>query len=102
MVEVPAVATSTWIEWRRLPLSEARRSWNGERVGLVSDLRCECARTSCRDTVPAVAATHRCLPDYFIVSPAHLDGNAVVRAADRFFVVESRRSASRNSTGKMA
>jgi hypothetical protein len=69
-------------------LSEARRAWNGEHVGTVSELRCECAQPSCRGTVPAIAETHRGIADRFIVAPAHLNGGVVARAADRFFVVE--------------
>jgi hypothetical protein len=75
---------------RPLALSEARRAWNRERIALVSDLRCECTRPSCRDRVPAVAEMHRREADQFVVAPAHSDGVFVVRVADRFFVVELR------------
>ena len=37
-----------------------------------------------------VAETHRRAADQFLVSPAHFDDGVVVRAADRFFVVELR------------
>ena len=73
----------------RLALSEARRAWNRDRSALVSDLRCECTRPSCRGRVPAVAESHRRGADQFVVAPAHFDDGVVVRAADRFFVVES-------------
>jgi hypothetical protein len=51
--------------------------------------------------VPAVAETHRSAADQFVVAPAHLDGGVVVRAADRFFVVESGGPAIRHSRGAM-
>jgi hypothetical protein len=38
--------------------------------------------------VPAVAETHRGIGERFVVMPAHFDGGVVVRAADRFFVVD--------------
>lgn len=69
-------------------LSEARRAWNSEHIGAVSELRCECAQPDCRGTVPAVAETHRGTACRFIVMPAHLNGGVVARAADQFFVVE--------------
>jgi len=79
-------------EWLRsgpvLTVSEARRAGNRERIGVIGELRCECARPSCRDTVPAAAETHRGIAERFVVMPAHFDGGVVVRAADRFFVVE--------------
>ncbi len=84
-----------------LAVSEARRAWNRDRIGLVSDLRCECTRLSCRDKVPAVAETHRRVADQLVVVPAHFDGGVVVRAADRFFVVESGGRAIRHSQGEM-
>lgn len=68
--------------------SEARRAWNREHIGAVSELLCECALPDCRGTVPAVADTHRGNAERFIVMPAHLDGGVVAKAADRFFVVE--------------
>ena len=82
-------------------VSEARRAWNGEHIGVVSELRCECAQPNCTDTVPAVAETHRGTAERFIVLPAHLIGGVVVRAADRFFVVEPAglRPASRAADG---
>jgi hypothetical protein len=79
-------------EWLRsspvLTVSEARRAGNREHIGLVAELRCECARPNCRDTVPAVAETHRGIAERFVVMPDHFDGGVVVRAADRFFVVD--------------
>jgi hypothetical protein len=76
---------------QRLRPSEALRAWNRERIDLVSQLRCECGQLTCTDTVPAVAETHRGSADRFLVTPAHLGGGVVVRAADRFFVVDSGR-----------
>lgn len=73
----------------RLELAAVRRAVNRERSGYVAQHRCECARPSCRDTFPAAAEAHRGTDDRFIVAPTHVDGGmAVVRAADRFFVVE--------------
>jgi hypothetical protein len=74
-------------------LSEARRTWNREHIGTVSELRCECTRPSCQGTVPAAAEAHRGRTERFIVTPAHLNGGVVARAADRFFVVEPVRPA---------
>jgi hypothetical protein len=45
--------------------------------------------------VPAVAHAHRTGLAQFIVASAHFDGGLVVRAADRFFVVELRGHAAR-------
>lgn len=73
---------------RRLRPSEAVRDLNRERMGLLSELRCECGQPTCRDTLPLVAETHRGMADRFVVTPAHFSSGAVVRAADRFFVVE--------------
>jgi len=69
-------------------VSEARRAWNRERIGIASELRCECAHADCRRRLPAVAETHRGTAQRFIVTPEHLGGGNVVRAADSFFVVE--------------
>ena len=71
-----------------LPVSELRRARNRQRISLVSELRCECARSNCRDTVPAVAETHRGIAERFVVTPAHFEDGVVVRAADSFFVVQ--------------
>jgi len=38
--------------------------------------------------LPAVAETHRGSVERFVVTPAHFEGGVVVRAADRFFVVQ--------------
>ncbi len=76
---------------------EARRSGNAELRGLVARRFCECALPGCRETFPAAAEAYRGTADRFIVVPAHLgvvvtpaniDDGRVVRAADRFFVVE--------------
>jgi hypothetical protein len=83
-------------------LAPARRAGNVERSGFVTRLRCECALPSCRETFPAGAESYRGTAERFIVVPAHLgaivtpanlDGTTVVRAADRFFVVELEGSA---------
>jgi len=79
-----------------LTLSEARRAGNRARIGLVSELRCECARPNCTETLPGVAGTHR-RADQLVVTPAHLDGGVAARIADRFFVIESRGDAMRHS-----
>jgi hypothetical protein len=71
-----------------LTVSESRRAGNRERFGLLSVLRCECARPNCKDTVPAAAEAQRGIGERFVVTPAHFEGGVVVRAADRFFVVE--------------
>ena len=85
-------------------LAPARRAGNVERRGFVSRLRCECALPSCRETFPDGAESYRGTAERFIVVPAHLGAivtranrhhAAVVRAADRFFVVELNRSAGR-------
>jgi hypothetical protein len=94
------LAAREWIRSSPLALSEARRAWNRDRIGLVSGLRCECTSPSCRGRVPAVAETHRWAADQFVVAPAHFDGGVVVRAADRFFVVELREHAARRSAGE--
>ena len=73
---------------QRLRPSEALRALNRERIGLVTELRCECGQLTCRDTLPLVAETHRGMADRFVVTPAHFSDGAVVRAADRFFVVD--------------
>jgi hypothetical protein len=75
-------------------VSEARRGWNIERAGLISELRCECGRPACGGTVPGVAELHRGTADCFVVVPAHFNGGVVLRAADRFFVVDSGRRGS--------
>jgi len=79
-----------------LTLSEARRAGNRARIGLVSELRCECARPNWTETLPGVAGTHR-RADQLVVTPAHLDGGVAARIADRFFVIESRGDAMRHS-----
>jgi hypothetical protein len=71
-------------------LSELRRARNRQNIGLIAELRCECAVPSCRETFPAVADGHR-RADCSIVAPAHLNGDTAVRVADRFFVIEPRR-----------
>jgi hypothetical protein len=83
-------------------LAPARRAGNHERRGFVTRLHCECALPSCRETFPAGAESYRGAAQCFIVVPAHLGAivtpadlydATVVRAADRFFVVELDRSA---------
>jgi hypothetical protein len=85
-------------------LAPARRAGNVERRGFVTRLHCECALPSCRETFPAGTESYRGTAERFIVVPAHLGAivtpanlhdATVVRAADRFFVVELDRSAAR-------
>jgi hypothetical protein len=90
------LATREWIRSGPLALSEARRASNRAGIGLVSELRCECTRPNCTEKLPCVAGTHR-TADQLLVAPAHLDGGVVARAADRFFVIESRSHAIRHS-----
>lgn len=71
--------------------AELQRAANREGIGPVAELRCECGGLSCHDLVPGGAETYRGRPDRFVVSPSHFVGGVVVRAADRFFVVEVRR-----------
>ena len=80
-------------------MSESRRARNRELIGLVSELRCECGRPNCKATVPAVAETQRGIAERLVVTPAHFEGGVVVRAADRFFVVEPDRYALGKSQG---
>jgi hypothetical protein len=72
----------------QLDLSEARREWNYDRIGLGADLRCECGSPRCQATAPAIAASHRRGADQFVVASTHFVGGRVVKAADQFFVVE--------------
>jgi hypothetical protein len=70
-------------------IRESRRAGNRAREGFVDHLRCECARPGCRGGFPAVAEQYRGAGERFIVMPDHrTDGETVVAAADRFFVVE--------------
>lgn len=73
---------------QRLRPSDVRRALDRERIDLVCEFRCECGQSTCRETVPAVAETHRGSADCYVVTPAHFSGGVVVRAADRFFVVD--------------
>ena len=91
------LATREWIGSSPLALSEARRAGNRDRIGLFSQLRCECTRPNCTETLPAVAETHRRAADQLIVAPAHFDGGVVARCADQFFVIESLGDAILNS-----
>jgi hypothetical protein len=87
-----------------LDLAPSRRAGSIECRRFVSGLRCECGQLSCRETFPAAAGSHRGNAGRVIVVPAHLgaivsltdlDNGTVVRAADRFFVVELNESAGR-------
>jgi hypothetical protein len=49
--------------------------------------------------VPAAAEAQRGIDERFVVTPAHFEGGVVVRAADRFFVVEPDRYALGKSQG---
>jgi hypothetical protein len=90
------LATREWICSGPLALSEAQRTSNRGRIGLASELRCECTRRNCTETLPGVAGTHRST-DQVVVAPAHLDGGVVARATGRFFVIEPRGHAIRHS-----
>lgn len=92
----PDLATRERIRSRPLGLSEARRAGNRARIGLASELRCECTRPNCTETLPGVAGTHR-RAGQLVVAPAHFDGGVVARVADQFFVIESRGAAIRPS-----
>ena len=81
-------------------LSERRRAENRQSLGLVTELRCECALPGCRETFPAAADHHRGTADRFIVAPAHVNGGTPVKVADRFFVI-SRRERPRPSTNAL-
>jgi len=72
-------------------LSKRRRAENRKNVGFVAELRCECAISGCRETFPAAADIHRGRADHFIVAPAHHNGGAPVKVADRFFVISTER-----------
>ena len=63
------------------------------------NLRCECGDPACSGTVPAVAEAHRGLSGRLLVIPSHLNGATVVRAADRFFVVQPKRRLERARNG---
>ena len=80
-------------------LRAARRLRNHQSRGFLEELRCECARPECRATFPAGAQTHRQRPERFIVAPDHAAGDLVVRAADRFFVVEPTESQATRDAG---
>jgi len=70
-------------------LSESRRAENQRNLGLVTELRCECAIPGCRKRFPAAADHHRGKADCFIVAPTHLNSGTPVKVADRFFVISS-------------
>src|SRR6185437_14813427 len=55
----PDLATRKRIRSRPLGLSEARGAGNRARIGLASELRCECTRPNCTEMLPGVAGTHR-------------------------------------------
>ena len=93
------LAAQDWTRSNSLALSEARRAWNRDLGGPGSELRCECRRPNCTETLPATAETHRRVAGRFVVAPAHFDG-VVVSAADRFFVVERPGEDVRRSDGE--
>jgi hypothetical protein len=93
------LAVRGWIRPKLLGLSEERRGWNRNRSGSGCEVRCECARPDCTETLPAVAETNRRRANQFLVAPAHFDG-VVVSAADRFFVVERRGDDVRRPAGE--
>jgi hypothetical protein len=71
-------------------LRETRRAENKRNLGLVTELRCECAIPNCRQTYPAAANYHRGAGDRFIVAPGHYNGATPVKVADRFFVITNK------------
>lgn len=85
---------------RGMPLSYARRAANERRPDPSSAFRCECGRLECRNTVPFDAEAHRGNPSRFVIVPGHLDGGLVIRAADRYFVVEARGRTTGSSSGR--
>ena len=92
MAEAPVAASAKTQDRRREARARPDARGNGEHTARLGELRCECGQPNCRGTVPAVAETHRGTAEHFIVTPAHLNGGVVARAADRFFVVEPARS----------
>ena len=57
-------------------------------VARVPTAFCECGSARCRQTVPAAAEAYRRSPDELIVAPEHRGADEILRAADRFFIVE--------------
>jgi len=90
-------ATREWAQSNPRALSEARRAGNRSHLDAVRELRCECTVSNCSELLPAAAAFHRKAADQFIVAPAHFAGCTVIRAADRFFVIESPEHAGNHS-----
>jgi hypothetical protein len=78
-------------------LQEARQARN-RRAGDAEDLRCECPRPTCRETLPAAAEAHRGWSANFLVVPWHAAGETAVAVADRFFVVEPQRATAGNGS----
>jgi hypothetical protein len=72
-------------------LSEVRRAENRTNLGRLTELSCECAIPSCRETFPAGAVSQRGSADRFICAPALLMGDTAIRVADSFIVIEPRR-----------
>ena len=70
-------------------IREARRAANRGPGG--GELRCECGRPGCQRVVPAAAEAHRGTRGGFLVVPGHQFQEAVVAAADLYFVVEDKR-----------
>jgi hypothetical protein len=79
--------------------SAPNRERSARHTGVVSELRsathlvarvptafCECGSSRCRQTIPAAAYRRR--PDQLIVAPEHRGADTIIRAADRFFIVE--------------
>jgi hypothetical protein len=88
-------------------VSEARRARNLELGEFATRLCCECGRAGCRKSFPAAAGSYRGTDERFILAPVHLgaivtltdlDECIVVRADDRFFVVELNRRGRAHST----
>jgi hypothetical protein len=69
-------------------LAAGKRGEMDDAAPRLLELRCECGHPNCRATLPSLAETFRGRADRRLVMPAHSTGERVVRAADRFFVVE--------------
>ena len=67
----------------------------------VGELPCECSRPGCRATVLIAAESHRGVVRHLIVSPLHSDRGTVVRAADRYFVLEVKAGSEATTTSAL-
>jgi hypothetical protein len=77
-----------------LALRERRRGANEDKFARGRELVCECAASGCQARLPSSSGRHRGkggVGERFLVTPSHIGNDAVVGAADRFFIVEFRR-----------